>query len=71
MLKAITATAHKLARIVYAMLRDGREYEDKGAEHYEKTYRRRVERNLKRNAERLGYRLVPLAETSDEPSLAA
>ena len=69
--KALTATAHKLARIVYAMLRDGREYVELGADHYEKTYRRRAERNLKRNAERLGYRLVPLAETSDEPSLAA
>jgi transposase len=67
--KAITATAHKLARIVYAMLRDGSEYKELGADHYENTYRRRAERNLKRNAEKLGYCLVPLDETSDETTL--
>ena len=33
--KAITATAHKLARIIYAMLRYGQDYVDAGAEYYE------------------------------------
>ena len=33
--KAITATAHKLARLVYSMLRYGQEYVDAGAEYYE------------------------------------
>ena len=33
--KAITATAHKLARIIYSMLRYGQEYVDAGAEYYE------------------------------------
>ncbi len=33
--KAITATAHKLARLIYSMLRYGREYLDAGAEYYE------------------------------------
>ena len=33
--KATTATAHKLARLVYSMLRYGQEYVDAGAEYYE------------------------------------
>ena len=33
--KAITATAHKLARIIYATLKYGQEYSDAGAEYYE------------------------------------
>ena len=32
--KAITATAHKLARLIYTMLRYGQEYVDAGAEYY-------------------------------------
>ena len=56
--KAITATAHKLARIVYAMLRDQAEYDDKGMAYYETHYRERALANLKRNARRLGYQLV-------------
>ena len=35
--KAITATAHKLARLIYTMLRYGQEYVDAGAEYYETT----------------------------------
>lgn len=69
--KAITATAHKLARIVYAMLRDGREYVELGAEHYEKAHRDRSERTLKRKAKKLGYRLVPVEETSHDLAPAA
>ena len=57
--KAITATAHKLARIFYAMMRDGTEYVEKGPEYYEKRYRERAITNLKRNARRLGYQVVP------------
>ena len=33
--KAITATAHKLARIIYSMLRYGQGYVDAGAQYYE------------------------------------
>ena len=36
--KAITATAHKLARLIYTMLRYGQEYVDAGAEYYERQY---------------------------------
>ena len=60
--KAITATAHKLARIIYSMLRYGQEYVDAGAEYYEKQYRHRALRNARRRAAQLGYRLVPTTD---------
>jgi hypothetical protein len=56
---AITATAHKLARIIYAMLKEKRPYQDLGADHYEQHYRQRVLRNLTRQAARLGFHLEP------------
>ena len=34
-LKAITATAHKLAKIIYNMLRHGAEYMEAGQQYYE------------------------------------
>ena len=37
--KAITAMAHKLARLVYRMLRWGHEYVDKGLQFYEERHR--------------------------------
>ena len=40
--KAIAATAHKLARIIYSMLRYGQEYVDAGAEYYERRYQQRA-----------------------------
>jgi transposase len=64
--KAITATAHKLARLIYRMLRFGTTYVDRGQEHYELRYRDRILRNLSRRARELGYELVK----SDELSLA-
>lgn len=57
---AITATAHKLARIFYAMMRDHNSYQDVGSDYYEKQYRERVLRNLGRQAARLGYNLEPV-----------
>ena len=44
-MKAITATAHKLAKIIYNMLRDGVEYKEAGQTYYEEQYRGRVLRN--------------------------
>ncbi len=47
--KAITAMAHKLARLVYRMLKYGQEYVDKGMQYYEDRYRcQQVERLRKR-----------------------
>lgn len=54
---AITATAHKLARIIYYMLKDQTPYQDAGVAAYEQHYRERAVRNLNRQAARLGFRL--------------
>jgi transposase len=58
--KAITATAHKLARIVYFMLKNRTTYADPGVTYYEQQYRDRTIRNLKRRAAGLGMALVPI-----------
>jgi hypothetical protein len=56
--KAITATAHKLARIVYLLLRYGHNYLDPGAQYYEQRYRENILRSLKKRAASLGYTLI-------------
>lgn len=61
--KAITATAHKLARIVYFMLKHRQPYLDPGASYYEEQYRERAIRNLRRKASSFGMRLEPVAVT--------
>ena len=60
--KAITATAHKLARIIYSMLRCGHRYVDAGAEYYEHQYRQRALHTARRRAAQLGYQLVPITD---------
>jgi transposase len=59
--KATTATAHKLARMVYFMLKNRTDYVDPGVTYYEQQYRDRTIRNLKRKAASLGMELVPMA----------
>jgi transposase len=56
--KAITATAHKLAKIFYNMLRYGRKYVDRGVQYYEEQYRQRVIANLKRRAKEVGFCVI-------------
>lgn len=58
--KAVTATAHKIARIVYHMLKYQKEYSDTGAEAYETQYQARILKNLQRKAKKLGMALTPL-----------
>ena len=65
--KAITATAHKLARLIYSMLRFGQDYVDAGAEYYERQYQQRALRAAKRRAAQLGYQLVPLSDGEHHP----
>ena len=56
--KAVTAAAHKLARLIYTMLTKGEEYTDKGQDYYEERYRERVLRQLAQRAEKMGMKLV-------------
>jgi transposase len=57
--KAITATAHKIAKIVYGMLKYGKAYADVGKDYYEKQYLERARRNLEKRAAALNLKLVP------------
>ena len=56
--KAITATAHKLACLIYRMLRFGTEYDDSGQDYYEQRYQSRIVAHLTRRAQQLGYQLI-------------
>jgi transposase len=60
--KAIVATAHKLARLVYRLLKHGEAYGAQGMADYEHAYRERVVKNLMRKAKELGYQLLPTSE---------
>lgn len=57
--RAITAAAHKLARLIYLMLTRGEEYVDRGQAYYEERHRQRVVASLHRKAASLGLQLVP------------
>jgi hypothetical protein len=57
--KAITAAAHKLARIIYHMLKTRESYDDGVFARLEIRYRLRVENRLKAQAHALGFSLVP------------
>jgi len=59
--KAITATAHKLARLIYSLLKHGTASVQQGMEEYEAHYRNRKVKGMARQAKALGSTLVPLA----------
>lgn len=59
--KAITATARKLAILVYRTLKDHLVYVDPGADAYNAQDRTRVVRRLRQRAEHLGFALVALS----------
>ena len=68
--KAVTAAAHKLARLIYAMLTRGQQYTDQGQAYYEERYRQRVVANLTRRAQQLGLQLVPMPTPCPESATA-
>ena len=55
--KAVTATARKLAVLFYNAMRFGMNYQDPGADHYERKYRERVVKQLHRRAAEFGFTL--------------
>ena len=57
--KAITAMAHRLARLVYRMLKYGQQFMDKGMEYYEQRYQNQQIQLLQKRAAKLGMQLVP------------
>lgn len=56
---AITATAHKMARIVYQMLKHRTPYADPGVDAYLDQQRHRALRSLRRLANKLGFQVIP------------
>ena len=66
--KAITATAHKLARLFYRLWTTGGEYTDPGANYYEQQYQQRMLKNLSKKAQALGFSLVPQPSMTEDVS---
>lgn len=56
--KAITATARKLAILIYCMLRDRSPYREQPAAVYDERHRKRVLHGLRKRAQSLGFDLV-------------
>jgi transposase len=61
---AISATAHKLARLIYRTLKYGQEYSDIGQAQYEAKYRLNALKSLQKRARQLGVQLVDLHPSS-------
>ena len=60
--KAVTAAAHTVARLIYAMLIKGEEYTDAEQNYLEKRDRERMLRTLSLRATKLGMQIVPIAQ---------
>jgi hypothetical protein len=58
----VTATAHKLARIVYALMRHGGEYVKRTEADDTEQVRARLERSLHKRAKELGYEVTKLPD---------
>jgi transposase len=56
--EAVTAAAHKLARIIYRLLKHGEAYVRAGMEEYEKKFRERKLHALQKTAKLMGFELV-------------
>ena len=57
--KAITASAHKLARLVYFMLTRGQAFVEAGQDEYEERCHQQMVQNLTIPAQQLGFQLSP------------
>jgi transposase len=65
--KAVTAAAHKLARIFYSMLKNKTAYDAPDANYYEVQYRKRVMANLRKRAAQMGFDLVERSADDAQP----
>jgi transposase len=66
--KAITATAHKLARIIYNLMRYGEAYVKQEEAAYAEQVRARLEKQLQRRATELGYELKKIEPPTPRPA---
>jgi transposase len=67
---ALTATAHKLARIVYLALKHGMTYVRQSQEEHEAQVREKQVKALRRKARQLGLEVIEKAPSSDAPAAA-
>ena len=63
--KAITAAAHKLAVLIYRMIKGRMPHNEKGPLYFEQNHKERSKRRLQRLAEQLGYDLVEKQQTEE------
>lgn len=63
--KAITATAHKLARIFFRLWTTAENFVEPGIDVYERRYRDRLLKQLQYKAKILGFNLLPPTDTAD------
>jgi len=61
--KAITATAHKLARMFYRLWNSSGTYNDLGVNYYEQRYQQQIVKGLRKKAQALGFDLVAAPST--------
>ncbi len=66
----MTATPHKLARIVYLALRHGMTYVRQNQEEYEAQVKEKQIKALRRKARQFGFELVEKPSVSDAPAAA-
>jgi hypothetical protein len=64
--QAIVATAHKIARIVYHLLKTGEPYREESDADYERKRQEREIKHLARRAQKLGYTLKAIPMTAPE-----
>jgi transposase len=65
--QAIVATAHKIARTVYHLLKTREAYQEESAEEYDRKRRERELKHLTRRAQKLGYRLTAVPAAASDP----
>jgi hypothetical protein len=59
--KANRAASHKLARIIYVMLKEKKEYKHLTAADFEEFHKEKTLSNLQKKAKAFGYKLIPMA----------
>ena len=63
--KAVTATAHKLSRIIYHLITTGQSYDETVFAQQQARYRKYQEAKLHSKAREFGFQLVPLTATPE------
>lgn len=64
--KAITATAYKIARLIYSMMKYGEDYVDAGKDYYDQQYKEQIVKNMQKRARMLGFELTPIQPLTSE-----